>query len=114
MCLSTTLTQALYPLFNQANEEWTKHNSVVSGQVGTSEHLERSQLQWSKAARAAQHSKHQLANSPAWAKVTQPNLDTIAIGGSSNKGDNDKEDDDDEVDGKDGPNNLDKAEDVFA
>ncbi|KAI8449041.1 hypothetical protein BY996DRAFT_6498749 [Phakopsora pachyrhizi] len=93
------------------SKEWTNHNGVVSDQVGTSEHSARSQLQGSKAARAAQHSKRQLANAPASTKVTWSNLDAIAIGSSSNEGDNDKEDDDNEGDGKYGCDNLDKAED---
>ncbi|CAH7673434.1 hypothetical protein PPACK8108_LOCUS8294 [Phakopsora pachyrhizi] len=63
------------------SKEWTNHNGAVSDQVGTSEHS-------------------------LW-----PNIDTIAIGSSSDKGDDDKGDDDNEGDGKDGRDDLDKAED---
>ncbi|KAI8444540.1 hypothetical protein BY996DRAFT_6485899 [Phakopsora pachyrhizi] len=64
---------------------WTNHNSVVSNQVGTSEHLARSQLQRAKAASTTQHAKRQKSNSSTLTEATQADLNTVAIGSSSDE-----------------------------
>ncbi|KAI8444190.1 hypothetical protein BY996DRAFT_6426276 [Phakopsora pachyrhizi] len=119
-----TLIQALCPLVFQSGKQsllkkvgippggipisskgWTNHNGVVSAQVETSKHSPRSQLRRAKAASTAQHTKHQLANPSALAKVIWANLNTVAVGSSS------KEDDDYEDGGKDRHGNMAKTED---
>ncbi|KAI8449562.1 hypothetical protein BY996DRAFT_6560868 [Phakopsora pachyrhizi] len=84
---------------------WTNHNSVVSNQVGTSEHSARSQLQRAKAASTAQHTKRQKANPFTLTEATWVDLNTIAIGSSSN------ENGDDEDGGKDRRGNTSETED---
>ncbi|KAI8460915.1 hypothetical protein BY996DRAFT_6409060 [Phakopsora pachyrhizi] len=70
------------PIFSKG---WTTHNGVVSNQVGTSEHWARSQLQRAKAASTAQHAKRQLANPSTLTKVIWADLETVAVGSSSDE-----------------------------
>ncbi|KAI8459188.1 hypothetical protein BY996DRAFT_6410358 [Phakopsora pachyrhizi] len=84
---------------------WTNHEGMVSNQVGTSEHPARSQIRQAKEASTAQHTKRQKANPSTSTEVTWADLNTVAIGSSSNKNG------DDEDGGKDRPGNTAETED---
>ncbi|CAH7686614.1 hypothetical protein PPACK8108_LOCUS21291 [Phakopsora pachyrhizi] len=88
-----------------SSREWRNHEGMVSNQVGSSEHLARSQLRRAKEVNTTRHAKCQKANPSASTEVTWANLNTVAIGSSSN------EDGDDEGGGKDRRGNTAETED---
>ncbi|KAI8442972.1 hypothetical protein BY996DRAFT_6541587 [Phakopsora pachyrhizi] len=61
------------------SREWTNQEGMVGNQVGTSEHLARSQIQQAQAASTALHAKRQKANPSTSTEVTWADLNTVAI-----------------------------------